>query len=71
MYLNPENRGFLRTDVKDSYNMGDGTKQRLAIINFPIQRETWENIYCADEALCVGTIFPTLNLPYLGDRSTK
>ncbi len=71
MYLNPENRDFLRTNTQDSYNMNGNTKQHLAIINFPIQRETWENIYSADEALCVGTIFPTLNLPYLGDRSTK
>lgn len=71
MYFNPENKGFLRTDMQDSYNMGNAAKQRLAIINFPIQRETWENIYSADQALCIGTIFPSLNLPYLGDRSTK
>lgn len=49
-------------------NCGGYGTQTLAMINFPIQNADWDKTYSPEKALCTGTIFPELNLPYMGER---
>lgn len=41
-------------------------RQYLAISSVPMQWADWSKVYEPDTALEVGTLFPELNLPFLG-----
>ena len=63
-------RSAARVEYRRNDNCYDG-RQRLAMINFPIQHADWDRVYPPERALCEGTIFPELNLPYMGRGGEK
>ena len=50
--------------VNQSNQTDKPTTQILAICSVPMQQ--WEQIYDEDTAFSAGTLFPGLNLPFLG-----
>jgi hypothetical protein len=47
-------------------NMTNYDRQYLAISSVPMQWADWSKVYEPDTALEAGTLFPELNLPFLG-----
>ncbi len=47
-------------------NMTNHDRQYLAISSVPMQWADWSKVYEPDTALEAGTLFPELNLPFLG-----
>lgn len=45
--------------------------QKVAMINFPVQHADFAAVYNPDKALDTGTIFPELDLPWMGERRSK
>lgn len=45
--------------------------QLLAISYIPMQKANFSCVYSPSEALVTGTVFPELNLPFLGARGAK
>lgn len=41
------------------------------MINFPVQHADFAAVYNPDKALDIGTIFPELDLPWMGERRSK
>ena len=45
--------------------------QILAISYIPMQKANFSCVYSPSEALSTGTLFPELNLPFMGARGAK
>ena len=51
-------------DMTYKFDGSNQSKQPIGICYVPMQE--WEKIYDEDTAFSVGTLFPSLNLPFLG-----
>lgn len=58
------NNNMGTTVCRENNNMSD--RQYLAISSIPMQWADWSKVYEPDAALEAGTLFPELNLPFLG-----
>ena len=47
-------------------NSCDMARQTLAVASVPMQNADFSEVFPIGEALCKGTIFPALYLPFLG-----
>ena len=45
--------------------------QILAIAYVPVQNADFGSLYAPEDALCAGTVFPSLDLPFLGMGGEK
>ena len=55
----------------DQHSMIQNGTQTLAISSVPMQDADFGALYALDDALCAGTVFPALDLPFLGAGGTK
>ena len=60
--INSKDKTYKSDDDYDNYRYDDCGV--IGICYVPMQR--WEQIYDEDTAFSVGTLFPSLNLPFLG-----
>ena len=63
------NIGKMHSPHSDMYEPENIDKLPIAMAYVPWQR--WKNTYELGKALKVGTIFPELDLPYLGRRGER
>ena len=49
----------------------EGGRQVLAIASVPMQNADFGKLFALDDALCRGTVFPALDLPFCGKGGKK
>ncbi len=58
-------------DLMDAVREMNGGNRILAVAYVPIQRADFSETFPIDEALCKGTIFPELYMPFCRERGAK